>query len=262
MRLSPPLSRRVLGPFAVSELQHQPAAELPPHDHATATLTLILSGTQYETIGLRRYERATHSATLKGASIEHANRIGPRPTQGLFVEVADEAAVSASDAGSWPAVEYYADGGSRLLVRRIGRELRLREPGWGLIVEGLIFELLGLLRRARAVQPRGRGDRALRLAVDFLEAHYRARLSVSQIAGHAGVSPSYLAELFRARYAMSLGEWVRERRLDFAREALLDPGAPISGIAFRAGFSDQSHLTRLFRGRFGVTPADYRRRMR
>jgi AraC-like DNA-binding protein len=49
------------------------------------------------------------------------------------------------------------------------------------------------------------------------------------------------------------------RRLEFARDALQDVETPISGIAFQAGFADQSHLTRLFRARFGVTPARYRR---
>ena len=58
---------------------------------------------------------------------------------------------------------------------------------------------------------------------------------------------------------MSVGEWVRIRRLEYAREALLDGRRSISDVALAAGFADQSHLTRLFRGHFGVTPAEYRR---
>jgi AraC-like DNA-binding protein len=52
---------------------------------------------------------------------------------------------------------------------------------------------------------------------------------------------------------------VRNRRLEFVRDALRNPAMPISCIAIKAGFADQSHLTRLFRARFGVTPAEYRR---
>jgi AraC-like DNA-binding protein len=43
------------------------------------------------------------------------------------------------------------------------------------------------------------------------------------------------------------------------RGALRNPADSISSIAFQAGFADQSHLTRLFRARFGLTPAEYRR---
>jgi len=52
---------------------------------------------------------------------------------------------------------------------------------------------------------------------------------------------------------------VRNRRLEFARQALLDASQPISRVAMSAGFADQSHLTRLFRNRFGATPAEFRR---
>ncbi|NLS73046.1 helix-turn-helix domain-containing protein [Bradyrhizobium brasilense] len=45
-------------------------------------------------------------------------------------------------------------------------------------------------------------------------------------------------------------------RLNLARQ-LLRAGAPIAAIAADAGFSDQSHLTRLFRRTFGTTPGVY-----
>jgi AraC-like DNA-binding protein len=47
-------------------------------------------------------------------------------------------------------------------------------------------------------------------------------------------------------------------RLNLARQ-LLRQGSPIAVAAAEAGFSDQSHLTRLFRRTFGTTPGVYRR---
>src|SRR5262245_23957795 len=97
--------------------------------------------------------------------------------------------------------------------------------------------------------------------MDYLEANYRGRFSLAEVAAGAGVHPSHLAEVFRGRHAMSVGEWVRLRRLEYAREKLLDRRRSISEVALAAGFADQSHLTRLFRAHFGVTPAEYRRGM-
>ncbi|MGX1282843.1 helix-turn-helix transcriptional regulator [Bradyrhizobium elkanii] len=45
-------------------------------------------------------------------------------------------------------------------------------------------------------------------------------------------------------------------RLNLARQ-LLRAGEPIAAVAADAGFSDQSHLTRLFRRTFGTTPGVY-----
>jgi transcriptional regulator GlxA family with amidase domain len=44
-----------------------------------------------------------------------------------------------------------------------------------------------------------------------------------------------------------------------ASKLLLTTTAPIASIALNAGFSDQSHLTRFFSERLGISPAGYRR---
>ena len=109
------------------------------------------------------------------------------------------------------------------------------------------------------VPPKPRPLAWITRALDYLEENYRRRFKVADVADACGVHPSHLAEIFRKRFASSVGEWVRNRRLEFARVSLLDPSQPISRVAMAAGFADQSHLTRLFRNRFGSTPAEYRR---
>jgi AraC family transcriptional regulator len=250
----------MLGPLSAKVLSYAPASRLARHHHAPATLSLMLEGDQRETVGLRHYDCVCHSAVLKGAGVEHANTVGARVTRGLFVELSAETEAALCDAAGAPlGAMYFSDGATRHLVRRIAQELRLRQQGASLIVEGLLFELLGTLVRKRGLEQTHRSDGRLRSALDYLEANYRRRLSVAEVAGQCGIHPSYLAELFRVRYATSIGEWVRNRRLDFVRDALRNPAMPISRIAIKAGFADQSHLTRLFRARFGVTPAEYRR---
>jgi AraC family transcriptional regulator len=253
-------SGRMLGPLSVRVLRYEPGARLARHHHAAATLSLMLEGDQRESVGRRHYDCARFSAVLKGPGVEHANQVGPRAARGLFAEMSPDTEASLRDAAGRPLdAGCFSDGATRHLVRRIGQELRLGRPGASLIVEGLLYELLGTLVRKRGIEPVRRGTVQLRRALEYLEGHYRTRLTVAEVAGQAGIHPSYLAELFRERYAVSVGEWVRNRRLEFVREALHNPARPISSIACQAGFADQSHLTRLFRARFGLTPAGYRR---
>ena len=60
---------------------------------------------------------------------------------------------------------------------------------------------------------------------------------------------------------MSVGEYRRRRRLDYARRKLADPRLSLAEVAIDAGFADQSHLTRAFRRVTGVTPGQYRASM-
>ena len=61
------------------------------------------------------------------------------------------------------------------------------------------------------------------------------------------------------RVACTVGEHVRERRIEQARRLLVESDAPLFEIAARVGFADHSHFTRTFRRRFGIPPGEYRR---
>jgi AraC family transcriptional regulator len=258
-----PHSVRTSGSLSMCVLRYEPGLHLARHEHARASISLMLQGSQEERVGLRHYDCATHSALLKRAGVEHTNDVGTRGAHGLFVEMSAEAEASLCDEIGAPLdVVCFDDGATRHLVSRIGQELRLKQAGTWLMVEGLLFELFGTLVRTRLVNSARRRDVRLERAIDYLETNYRKRITVAEVATHAGIHPSFLAELFRKRYAMSIGEWVRHRRLEFARDALQSATTSISGIAFQAGFADQSHLTRLFFARFGITPGEYRRTLR
>ena len=247
------------GPLSGRVLSYAPGTQLASHHHAGATLSLILRGFQRERVGCREYDCHRYSAVLKGPGVEHANSVGPEATAGFFMEMSAQTGAALADAAGAPlGAMLHSETPTRHLVRRFARELTLGQPGASLIVEGLLFELLGTLIRTRALDRPRASDARLRRAVEFLEANFRRRITVAQVAMEAGVHPSYLAELFRAGYAVSVGEWVRNRRLEFAREALRNRSTPISWIAFQAGFADHSHLTRLFRVRYGMSPAEYR----
>lgn len=83
--------------------------------------------------------------------------------------------------------------------------------------------------------------------------------SVGQLVQALNVPRARLFSAFRGEGGVHA--YIMDKRLDRARTALadLDRGEPIGDIAHRLGFSDPSHLSRLFRSRFGMTPRDYRR---
>jgi AraC-like DNA-binding protein len=83
--------------------------------------------------------------------------------------------------------------------------------------------------------------------------------TTASMAASLGCSVSRLHALFRDELDASPHAWLLEHRLGKACEWLASTEVPIAEIALRAGFSEQSALTRALRRATGMTPAAYRR---
>lgn len=85
----------------------------------------------------------------------------------------------------------------------------------------------------------------LQRVIDFVEAHLDSRLSLHQLANIAGVSSSHLQRGFRWSRGISVHQYVIRRRVEKARVLLTGRLLPASEVALVAGFSHQSHMTRM-----------------
>lgn len=84
-------------------------------------------------------------------------------------------------------------------------------------------------------------------------------LGPDEVATGCGISVRYLHELLRDTNT-TLGQWIRDRRLQAAQEDLATPAdtRSIGEIAYARGFADQAQFSRAFRARFGLTPKEMR----
>lgn len=78
--------------------------------------------------------------------------------------------------------------------------------------------------------------------------------STAALAKACGMSPRSFARAFKVTFDDSPGRWLRAVRLQVATEALRRQGDSLSEIALTHGFSDQSHFTRAFKAKTGITP--------
>lgn len=85
-------------------------------------------------------------------------------------------------------------------------------------------------------------------------------LSVESVATAHHVSVRYVHKVFQAR-GFTLAAWIRDRRLALIRRDLVTPalhGRSVPAIAAAWGILDASHLSRSFKVRYGLTPAEWR----
>jgi AraC family transcriptional regulator len=143
-------------------------------------------------------------------------------------------------------------------MQRVYDEFRCTDDVWALAVEGLTLELLAEGARAGRTRVERIPLRWLRQVRDLLHETFRERLTLDSIAGSVGVHPAHLARVFRQLHGRSVGEYVRCLRIEYACHCLRTSDTALATIALTAGFSDQSHFSRVFKRQTGVPPAVYR----
>ena len=111
---------------------------------------------------------------------------------------------------------------------------------------------------AGTASPKGQQLRQLQQYIDARLAD--PNLSPGGIAKSYGISTRHLHRLFELS-GMSVGEWMRNKRLERARDDLANPkfaDHSVIQIAFNWGFNDASHFSRTFKAAFGMTPRQYK----
>jgi AraC family transcriptional regulator len=102
----------------------------------------------------------------------------------------------------------------------------------------------------------------LRRVLDYVAVHLADDITVSDLAGVAGLSTFHFARMFTLAVGVSPHRYVSRMRLERAMAEIAEGKLPLSKIAFDARFSSQASFTRAFRRATEMTPGEYRRARR
>jgi len=252
------LQLRVDPDLDLAERQHAAHAHLGVHHHAAPSLSLIFQGWHDERLGRHLYRCEPMTVTYKRGGIDHSNYIGCDGLHGVFVELSSHTVAALESPTTHRDFLLIGSPRSQRLVRYIARESALQKPGFELSLASLIAELVAEVCRFATSHSFGQPS-WLERAREYVEAHSSMRITLTELARLSGVHPVHLAQAFRSRYGMSVGAYVRRVRVERARQQLATDRSTISQVALSAGFTDQSHLTRVFRMHTGTTPGRFRR---
>lgn len=99
----------------------------------------------------------------------------------------------------------------------------------------------------------------LRRAIEYIEDNCARSIRLEELAGLSGLSPAYFCHAFKMTTGVPPHRWQMRARVNRAKHMLENTNLTLSATAAAAGFSDQAHLTRVFRRFSGVTPQVWRK---
>ena len=107
----------------------------------------------------------------------------------------------------------------------------------------------------------GRGEFVRRID-QYIDENMSKSITVDDITALTNVSRTRLYELSDDFLGCGLAEYIRKRRIDYAKTLLETTGMPISDIAYATGFSDYTHFSRVFKKQCGISAREYKKRYR
>ena len=84
------------------------------------------------------------------------------------------------------------------------------------------------------------------------------RITIQNLASAICVSPAHLSRIFKQETGVSVSEYIRQRKIDMAKNLLRFTDYDFADIAAMLSYSSQSHFIQHFRSQTGMTPKAYR----
>jgi len=148
---------------------------------------------------------------------------------------------------------------STWLANRLYAEFSRQDSASAMAIEGLVLEILAEIARVEASEMSMQAPHWLKHATEIVESRFLERLSLAEIASQVGVHYVHLSRQFHKYNRCTVGELIRKRRVQYASHLLAHSRTPLAEIALTCGFSDQSHLSFLFKRYMGLSPSKFRR---
>ncbi len=100
----------------------------------------------------------------------------------------------------------------------------------------------------------------VRMLDDFVDRHIAEKICAADICRFFGIGRTKLYRIAAERLGRGVGDYVRDRRVLYARRLLGETDLSVSEVATAAGFAEYNYFSRVFRDATGLTPRECRAR--
>lgn len=96
------------------------------------------------------------------------------------------------------------------------------------------------------------------LMKEYILKNYQEPINLTDMASSLGYSLSYLTKIFIKNTGLSPVRYIRDFRINAAKQLLRNPQIPINIIGKKIGYADPFHFSKMFKQAVGISPSEYR----
>ena len=268
-----PKERRDLAHSGRARLQYVTHARYSPewdstlHTHACTELFFVLGGHGSFQIRQTQFPVAINDLVVVNASVPHretSQQSNPMEYMVLGVDGLETFA----DIDGYALMHLHAEQDSvSACLQLMLQECQRGQEEYDLICQHLLeVILLHLLRRddfSLSAAPFGsKSSKECGLVRQYIDNHFKENITLDQLAAMVHINKYYLSHAFRKEYNTSPISYLIQRRLEESRFLLSETDHALSHIAQILGFSSLSYFSQCFRKAEGISPMEYRKRIR
>ncbi len=150
------------------------------------------------------------------------------------------------------------------LMQLFMEEDTIRQKGYELILDSLSIQIsINILRflgnnMNLTLKVPSTDRQNIKRALDFLRENYNSEFSLDDVALAAGLSKYYLARVFKEHTGKTLWKYLRDYKIEKAKELLRGGKHSVTEVCFLCGFHNHSYFARCFQQAVGCTPSHYK----
>ncbi|MEB3101407.1 response regulator [Ferviditalea candida] len=96
----------------------------------------------------------------------------------------------------------------------------------------------------------------------YIQDHAHEDISLEMISEHVRLSPFYISKIFKEQIDVNYIDFLTECRIEKAKTLMAEGELSLKEIAYDIGYKDPNYFSRVFKKMCGITPKDYRNRIR
>ncbi len=93
---------------------------------------------------------------------------------------------------------------------------------------------------------------------NYIYEHLHEDINVEEISDYVGITSSYLERIFKENYDTTIYKFIKNKRIDYAKNLLITTSLNYKSIALKSGFKNYVNLYKTFIYELGISPKDYR----
>ncbi len=105
-------------------------------------------------------------------------------------------------------------------------------------------------------------DDLLEKVKSFIDDNISKNITVKDVSDYVCVEYKYFSHHFALRYGMRLKQYIRRKRVELAKEMIVNTDMSMTAIAEKYGFGTIHYMTRVFKSEENISPTEFRRRFK